>query len=182
MPKKTASAAGTTKTPRRKRAVPPKGWQRVFLRELSRLPFVQPACRKARVARQTAYRMREKSKAFAKAWDNALAGAVDDFEASCFEWAKRGIKTPITYKGQITAAKLERSQYLAGIFLRGFNPDRYADPKQNIGANASPVDVAAQIRAAVEMMRLTIQGPPPTPETPSPADPVPSPAPETPTP
>ena len=62
--------------------------QAVFLQALGKEPIVGRACRRAGITTATAYRMKERSPAFAAAWNEALTASVDDLESHGWERAR----------------------------------------------------------------------------------------------
>jgi hypothetical protein len=62
--------------------------QRLFLAALRSTLGVAPAADAAGVSRATVYRWRTEDTDFAKAWDDAVEGALDDLEAALHERAK----------------------------------------------------------------------------------------------
>ncbi len=68
-------------------------WQAVFLRELRKSPNVSHACRKAKIASSTAYRVREREgddSEFVIKWNDALNASVDRCEEKAFDMAWKG--------------------------------------------------------------------------------------------
>jgi hypothetical protein len=63
-------------------------WKPRFLEALRENPAVNPACRYAGISRTHAYRERQKSPAFAEAWDEAQQAALDELEHDVFKRAK----------------------------------------------------------------------------------------------
>lgn len=64
--------------------------QAVFLQALAADPIVGRACRAAGINTATAYRLKERSPAFAEAWAEALTASVDDLEHVALERARDG--------------------------------------------------------------------------------------------
>ncbi len=76
-----------------------------FLESLQVLGNVSIACRRAGVARQTAYRARRRSAGFARAWDAALVAARTVAEAELAERALNGVEEAVYYHGEEVARR-----------------------------------------------------------------------------
>ncbi|MEL1250666.1 hypothetical protein [Aurantiacibacter gilvus] len=76
-----------------------------FLESLQVLGNVSIACRRAGVARQTAYRARRRSAGFARAWDAALVAARTVAEAELAERALNGVEEAVFYHGEEVARR-----------------------------------------------------------------------------
>lgn len=87
-----------------------KDWKEAFLKELALSPNVSRAARAAGIKRRTAYNARESDPGFAEAWDDAMAGSVDELEENAF-----------------TRAQLE-SDVLTIFLLKSHRPAVYAKP------------------------------------------------------
>tara|TARA_B100000949_G_C13923334_1_gene301786 strand:+ start:22 stop:381 length:360 start_codon:yes stop_codon:yes gene_type:complete len=64
------------------------GWKPVFIEALRNSGNVRASCHAAGITRQAAYSARAKMPTFAKAWDDALADAVDVLEATAWKRAR----------------------------------------------------------------------------------------------
>jgi len=67
-----------------------KHWYHIFLDALRQVPSVTAACKKATVARRTAYWHRELYEEFAKDWDDALEEGRDLIEEDMIAAARNG--------------------------------------------------------------------------------------------
>ena len=85
------SRAAAERRPRRKT---------VFLEALVVTLNVTLACRRAGIARRTAYDWREADEGFARKWDDAVDEGVDLLEAELHKRAFEGVERPVYYKGE----------------------------------------------------------------------------------
>ena len=83
-----------------------------FLESLQLMGNVSIACTRAQVARQTAYRERRRSPAFAAAWDAALVAARVHAEAELAERAVNGWEEAVFYHGEEVARRRRFSDRL----------------------------------------------------------------------
>ena len=83
--------------------------KQAFLDELRQKYSVYHACKAAGIGRTTVYAWRQDDDEFAKAWDAALADAVDVLEASAYQRALEGDTT------------------LTKFLLKGALPDKYKE-------------------------------------------------------
>lgn len=97
-------------------------WKAAFLKELEISPNVRRAARASGIGRRTAYDARESDPEFKAAWDDAIAGAVDDVEEEGFK-----------------RARIE-SDVLTIFLLKCHRPERYADKKQETEVIVRRVD------------------------------------------
>jgi len=67
--------------------IEPKCWKDAFLKALETSPNVRRAARLVGIGRQTAYDEKAADPAFARSWDEAIQGAVDDVEEAAFNRA-----------------------------------------------------------------------------------------------
>ena len=98
------------------------GWtparQRTFLRALSETGCVRDACARARISNTSAYRMKKRSAAFARAWDRALAKAMPTIEQAAYERAVIGWEEPIVQGGKLVGHKRRYSDSLLRLLLQ----------------------------------------------------------------
>jgi hypothetical protein len=96
-------------------------WKALFLESLRQSPNVSRACRVGDVSRVHAYETRAADPEFAAAWDEILAGSVDDVEEAAFVRART------------------ESDTLAIFLLKCHRPEVYARPQQvQVGAMPTP--------------------------------------------
>lgn len=81
----------------------------LFVRELMRSPVVGTAARRAGLTRRMVYAERERNDEFRQAWDQAIAGAIDDVEEVLVEKA---------HGGDLKAIEM---------VLKAHRPERYRD-------------------------------------------------------
>lgn len=79
------------------RAQPLAKWQRTFLACLTKTPHVTRACKAARVSRSRAYDTRKVDPQFAAAWEDAIAGSIDNLEETAFKLAVEGDSSLISF-------------------------------------------------------------------------------------
>jgi hypothetical protein len=76
-------------------------WQEAFLAALREMPVVQHACNAVGIERCTAYRARQASEDFAKAWEEAMEAGVDRAEQEAFRRGVVGFLEPVIDKGRL---------------------------------------------------------------------------------
>lgn len=123
-------------TARTVRTIEKGDWKVVFLRELARVGIVGAACKKAKVGRTTAYRVRDEDADFAAAWDAALDDAADDMETEAWRRGKLGVLKPVYQGGKHVGSVREYSDTLLIFMLKGTRPEKYRD-RQQIDVTAS---------------------------------------------
>jgi hypothetical protein len=98
------------------------GWtmprRRRFLHALARTGCVRDACRIAGISNTSAYRMRGRDGAFARAWEEALTEVLPVLEAAAFERAVEGVDEPIVRGGEVIATKKRFSDAILVTLLR----------------------------------------------------------------
>jgi hypothetical protein len=98
------------------------GWtaarQRAFLRALSETGCVRDACARARISNTSAYRMRQRSEAFARAWDRAIDKVMPTIEQAAYERAVLGWEEPIIQGGKVVGARRRYSDSLLRLLLQ----------------------------------------------------------------
>ncbi len=88
---------------------------------------VSAACRQSGASRQTVYGWRDKDKAFAAAWDEALLAKDETLEVTAYERAVYGVKKPVHYKGVQVDEVVEYDNTLLWNMLKASNPAKYRD-------------------------------------------------------
>jgi len=111
-------------------------WKPIFLRELARVGIVGAACKKAKIGRTTAYKVRDEDADFAAAWDAALDDAADDMETEAWRRGKLGVLKPVYQGGKRVGSVREYSDTLLIFMLKGTRPEKYRD-RQQIDVTAS---------------------------------------------
>ena len=125
----------------------------VFLEALVDTVNVTLSCRRAGIARRTAYDWREADEGFARKWDDAVDEGVDLLEAELHKRAFEGVERPVFYKGEQVGTWRFYSDALAMFLLKAHRPERYRGTAGG-GAVApkalSPEEQAEAARAAAE--------------------------------
>lgn len=108
------------------------GWsaerQRLFLSHLADTGSVHLAGAAARLTARSAYRLRNRSPAFAAAWDVAEQLAVGRLSALAFDRAIHGRTEQVWHEGQLVAEKKVPSDKLLMWLLARLDPRRFAAP------------------------------------------------------
>lgn len=92
--------------------------QRAFLAELERTGRVVDAAHAAGLTTSTVYRLRDRSDAFAAAWDHARAHCYERVEEAAFERAVEGVEVPVYYRDQVVGTRRKYSDTLALAIMR----------------------------------------------------------------
>jgi hypothetical protein len=98
-----------------------------FLAILMRCGNVSYACRKAKLERRTAYRWREQSEAFRKAWDEAAELGTDALEDEAIRRGFRGVRKPVFQGGQCVGYVREFSDTLLIFLLKARRPNKFRE-------------------------------------------------------
>lgn len=106
---------------------PKKDWQEIFLSRLRKSPNVAAAARAAGYSRQWMYELRDQDEAFAKAWDEALAEAMDVAEGEIYRRAVRGVVRKVFYKDQEIDRVREYSDTLLIFLAKAHRPEKYRE-------------------------------------------------------
>jgi hypothetical protein len=119
-----------------------------FLAALADTANVAAAARAVKLSHQSAYALRRKQPAFAKAWDAALDLALDELEATLLERAIHGVDRTVFYGGKPCGTVRQYSDALAMFLLKARRPRVYgaaseADAAPEAGPGASPGSDAA---------------------------------------
>lgn len=104
-----------------------KPWQAAFVLEFAKHGNVRGACKAAGVSRATAFRWKERDKAFGEAWGHALEDAVDRVEAYGMEIAAEGAKRAIVRDGEIVGHESIHDPRLIEFFLKTRRRAVYGD-------------------------------------------------------
>ena len=119
-----------------------------FLKVLHDCGIVRQACEVAGVVRQTVYTHRDKDKAFAGAWQEAVDDWTDVLEQEADRRAL-GYEVPIVYQGQIqkdddgkVATVRQYSDRMLELRLKALRPDLYSD-RFRIGGDkdSKPIEI-----------------------------------------
>ena len=113
------------------------GWsadrQRLFLETLAETGSVHLASNAARLSARSAYRLRTRSPAFAKAWDTALQLSVGRLSAIVFDRAINGRVEQIYRDGELIGERRVPSDKLLTWLLARLDPKRFALPWEQRG-------------------------------------------------
>jgi hypothetical protein len=113
------------------------GWsadrQRLFLETLAETGSVHLASDAARLTARSAYRLRTRSPAFARAWDTALQLSVGRLSAIVFDRAINGRVEQIFREGDLIAERRVPSDKLLTWLLARLDPKRFALPWEQRG-------------------------------------------------
>ena len=122
----------------------------VFLEALVVTLNVTLACRRAGIARRTAYDWREADAGFARKWDDAIDEGVDLLEAELHKRAFEGVERLAYYKGVQVGTWRFYSDALAMFLLKAHRPERYRGPSGGgaVAKALSPEEQAEAARAA----------------------------------
>lgn len=96
-----------------------------FLEILRRTANVSRAAREAGIASSTLYGQRARSPGFARAWDAAMAEALDTLEEVLIARARDGVEKPVFYGGEVKGTVRVYSDQLAMFLLRARRPEIY---------------------------------------------------------
>ena len=113
------------------------GWsahrQRYFLEQLAETGSVHTACHAARLSARSAYSLRTRSPAFAKAWDCALQLAVGRLSAIAFDRAIHGRIEQVFHEGRLVGERRVPNDRLLTWLLARLDPKRFALPWEQRG-------------------------------------------------
>jgi hypothetical protein len=130
------------------------GWsaerQRLFLSHLADTGSVHLASDAARLTARSAYRLRNRSPAFAQAWDMAEQLAVGRLSAIAFDRAINGRTEQVWHEGNLVAEKKVPSDKMLMWLLARLDPKRFAAPwEQRKDGGADPQAEAREAFPAV---------------------------------
>jgi AcrR family transcriptional regulator len=97
------------------------GWtaqrQRMFLRALGETGSVRDACARAQISTTSAYRHRQRSDVFDRAWRRALGKVGPTIEQAAFERAVLGWEEPVWHAGKLVGYRRRYSDNLLRLLL-----------------------------------------------------------------
>jgi hypothetical protein len=114
-------------TARTVRTVEKGDWKATFLAALATSGVVLTACKKARIGRTTAYKIRDEDEEFAAAWDAALDDAADEMEEEAHRRAVKGVLKPVYQGGKKVGSIREYSDTLLIFRLKAARPEKYRE-------------------------------------------------------
>jgi len=126
------------------------GWtpqrQRAFLRALSETGSVRDACTRAQISTTSAYRMRDRSAAFDRAWRRALAKVAPTIEQAAYERAVLGWEEPVWHGGKVVGYRRRYSDGLLRLLLtRGVGDARREDDEPVVRHMATQEETDAML-------------------------------------
>lgn len=125
-----------------RRAKPSQRRKARFLAELRETGSAALAAAAAGLTRAQVQAQRDADPAFAQAWADAMAEAVDRAEAEVYRRAFRGVDRPVYYAGQQVGIVRDYSDSLAALYLKAHRPEAYRDRAGSTAATDSgPVRV-----------------------------------------
>ena len=101
-------------------------WRGVFIERLKATGNITLAASGAGVARQHAYRTRNRSKAFRCSWEEALEQAVDLLEGEARRRAT-GVRREVWYAGEVAGEESVYSDTLLIFLLKAHRPAKFRD-------------------------------------------------------
>lgn len=123
------------------------GWsadrQRLFLETLAETGSVHLASNAARLTARSAYRLRTRSPAFARAWDTALQLSVGRLSAIVFDRAINGRVEQIFRDGELIGERRVPSDKLLTWLLARLDPKRFALPWEQRGDSDPQAEAVA---------------------------------------
>ena len=119
------------------------GWterrQQIFLRALAETGCVRQACARSKISSTSAYRMRGRSAAFARAWERALAKAAPTIEQAVFQRAVEGWEEVVWRGGEEVSRRRRYSDSLLRLlYLTTLKDKAPAADESGRGAAAAP--------------------------------------------
>lgn len=130
------------------------GWsavrQRLFLSSLAETGCVHLASSDARLSARSAYRLRSRSPAFAKAWDAALQLSVGRLSAIVFDRAVNGRVEQVYQGGELVGERRVPSDKLLTWLLARLDPRRFALPWEQRGDSDPQAQAVAAFPALLD--------------------------------
>ena len=105
-----------------------------FLSELVATGSVSRAASATGMPRNALHELRVADPAFAKAWDEALDGAMDAIEEEARRRAIEGTEEPVFYQGKQIGLVRKYSDALLMFLLRAHRPTRFGERQGEAGA------------------------------------------------
>lgn len=138
----------------------PLRWQGPFLLSLAQKANVTTASEEVGITRTYAYEAREKQPEFARAWDEAVAAAVERLEAEAWRRAFAGVERPVFQGGTKVGVITEYSDTLMQTLLKGHAPQKYRE-RQSVeltGKDGGPIEHLTLDQIDAEIARLEAAG------------------------
>ncbi len=129
---------------------PRAAWRDVFVERLRATGNVTLAAAGAGVSRQHVYKARNRSKAFRRAWEEALEQAMDLLEGEARRRAT-GIKEDVYYAGRVVGTRNVYDSALLMFLLKAHRPHKFRD---NVKVeHAGGMEVAGDRKVTFEFVR-----------------------------
>lgn len=126
------------------------GRQRLFLQTLAETGCVHLASNAARLSARSAYRLRTRSPAFARAWDTALQLSVARLSAIVFDRAINGRVEQLYEGGELVGERRVPSDRLLTWLLARLDPKRFALPWEQRGDADPQTEAVAAFPALLD--------------------------------
>jgi hypothetical protein len=130
------------------------GWsadrQRIFLSALAETGSVHLASTHARLSARSAYRLRTRSPAFARAWDSALQLSVGRLSAIAFDRAINGRVEQVYRDGELIGERRVPNDRLLTWLLARLDPKRFALPWEQRGDGDPQAEAVASFPALLD--------------------------------
>ncbi len=125
-----------------------------FLEILRQTANVSRAARDAGIPSSTLYGQRVRLAGFARAWDLAMAEALDTLEEVLIARARDGVEKPVFYGGEVKGSVRVYSDQLAMFLLRARRPEIYDRLPPQPGAPATTREMTEAEAGAEFELRL----------------------------
>ena len=128
-------------------------WRGAFIERLRATGNVTLAAAGAGVSRQHVYKARNRSKAFRRAWEEALEQAMDLLEGEARRRAT-GIKEDVYYAGRVVGTRNVYDSALLMFLLKAHRPHKFRD---NVKVeHAGGMEVAGDRKVTFEFVRPAV--------------------------
>lgn len=97
------------------------------------------ACHEAQVGRRTHYQWLEQDPAYAKAFAEAEAEAIELLEGEARRRAMAGVSEAVYYKGEVCGQVQKYSDVLLIFLLKAARPEKYRERLEHTGPNGGPL-------------------------------------------
>ena len=134
--------SATRRTPKKRIGAQHRDWKPRFLAALIQSPNIAGAAKAAGIVRTSAYAARAADPAFAAAWEDALAQAIDTAEGELFRRAVTGTQKPITVAGKREVIT-EHSDVLLIFLLKSHRRSIYGErvTQEISGPDGGPIAI-----------------------------------------
>lgn len=135
-----------------------KDWKPGFLAELAKHGNVTEAAKMCAIDRCTAYDVRSRDAAFAKAWDDACEESVDLLEQEARRRAVEGVPEPVFWQGEQVATVQKFSDTLLIFLMKGNRPKKYRE-QRSLDVGLKPEDFERIVGALAADVRKYVKDP-----------------------